>query len=92
MSFPITSPRLECRLLDACIVAYEIKNGAITPGGPYYDAIGIKPGTRPIVFTDGVEAINAGFTVETHDGWIFWFSGALCHPLKEIFGPGLMIG
>ena len=53
------------------LLLMKLKNGAITFGGPYYDAIRIKPGTRPIVFTDGVEAINAGFTVETHDGWIF---------------------
>jgi hypothetical protein len=67
------------------LLLMKLKNGAITPGGPYYDAIGIKPGTRPIVFTDGVEAINAGFTVETHDGWIFLVFRGTLPPFKGDF-------
>ncbi len=68
---PIFTPDLECRLLDACIVAYDIKNGAIDPSVPFYDRIGIKPGTQPTVFVDGVENINAGFVAETWDDWVF---------------------
>lgn len=67
----IFSPKLECRLLDACIVAYDIKNNAIDPTVPFYNNIGIKQGTQPTVFVDGPENINAGFVAETSDNWVF---------------------
>ena len=72
------SPDLACRLLDACIIAYDIKNGAIDPSVPFYDKIGIKPGTKPSVFVDGFEEINAGYVAETYDGWVLLvFRGTL---------------
>ncbi|WP_395377377.1 lipase family protein [Marinicella sp. W31] len=82
---PIFTRDLECRLLDACIVAYDIKNGAIDPTVPYYDKIGIKPGTKPYVFVDGVENINAGFVAETYDDWVFLVYRGTLPPFKGDF-------
>jgi len=68
---------LECRLLDACIIAYDIDNGTIDPNVPFYDRVGIAPGTLK-VFVDGPEQINAGFVAETTDGWVLLvFRGTL---------------
>jgi hypothetical protein len=68
----MTSPpaSLPCRLLDACIICYNIENGAISPTVPYYSDVGFKPGATPVVFVDGPEAINAGFVAETADDWV----------------------
>lgn len=66
----VLSARMECRLLDACIVAYDIKDGRINPDTPYYRNIGIKPGTTPVVFEQGPEKINAGYVAETEDDWV----------------------
>jgi hypothetical protein len=72
------SSTLECRLINASIAAYYIKGGAIDPSAPGYDKIGIKPGTVPTVFVSGPDQIDAGYTVETQDNWIFLvFRGTL---------------
>ncbi len=81
----ILTRELECRLLDACIVAYDIKNGKICSTVPFYENIGIKPGTKPSVFVDGLEGINAGFVAETYDGWVFLVFRGTLPPFKGDF-------
>jgi hypothetical protein len=70
MNAVIAPTSLQCRLLDACIICYDIQNGTIDPGVQYYADVGFKPGTAPAVFDDGPELINAGFVGETFDDWV----------------------
>ena len=82
---PILTRDLECRLLDACIVSYDIKNNKIDPNVPFYNNIGIKSGTTPYVFEDGLENINAGFVAETYDDWVFVVFRGTLPPFKGDF-------
>lgn len=82
-----TQVTLECRLLDASIVCYSIRNGAIDPGVPYYSDIGLMPGTTPAVFADGPEAINAGFVGETADDWVIVAYRGTLPPFTGSFWP-----
>ncbi|HJZ82569.1 MAG TPA: lipase family protein [Pyrinomonadaceae bacterium] len=69
---------LECRLINASIAAYHIKNNQIDPSAPGYAQIGIKQGTTPVCFTRGIDQIDAGYVVETQDNWVFLvFRGTL---------------
>jgi|SRR5215211_465324 len=69
---------LECRLINASIAAYYIKDHTIDPSAPGYEKIGLKPGTVPAVFTGGSDHIDAGYVAETADGWVFLvFRGTL---------------
>ena len=61
---------LECRLLNASIACYAIKNGQLDIKDANLQALGLQPGSTPTVFVDGVHQINAGFVAETHDGWV----------------------
>jgi len=61
---------LECRLLNASIACYAIKNGQLDIKNPNLQALGVAPGSKPTVFVDGVNQINAGFVAETHDDWV----------------------
>ena len=61
---------LECRLINASIACYAIKNGALDPANPNLAKLGLKPGTQPTVFVNGPEHINAGFVAETADDWV----------------------
>jgi hypothetical protein len=72
------APTLECRLINASIAAYYIKDHSIDPSAPGYNKIGIKTGTVPTVFTGGSDQIDAGYVAETADGWVFLvFRGTL---------------
>jgi hypothetical protein len=72
------TPTLECRLINASVAAYYIKDGAIDPSAPGYDKIGLAPGTVPAVFVSGPDQIDAGYVAETHDNWVFLvFRGTL---------------
>jgi Lipase (class 3) len=74
----VLSSTFECRLINASIVAYYIKDGGIDPSAPGYDKIGITPGTVPTVFVSGPDQIDAGYLAETQDNWIFLvFRGTL---------------
>jgi len=69
---------LECRLINASVASYHIKNNKIDPSAPGYAQIGIKPGTAPVCFTRGTDQIDAGFVAETFDNWVFLvFRGTL---------------
>lgn len=67
---PILTAELDCRLLDACIIAYDIKGDKIDDSTPYYKHVGFQQGTGPQVFVSGDDGIDAGFVGETHDDWV----------------------
>jgi hypothetical protein len=72
------APTLECRLINASIAAYYIRDHSIDPNAPGYGKIGIKPGTVPTVFIGGSDQIDAGYVAETVDDWVFLvFRGTL---------------
>jgi len=79
------SSTLECRLINASVVAYYIENGAIDPSAPGYDKIGIAPGTVPTVFVSGPDQIDAGYVAETQDGWIFLVFRGTLPPFEGYF-------
>jgi len=81
---PVT-PTLECRLINACVASYAIKDGKLSPSAPGYAQIGIKPGTVPTVFTDGIEHINAGYVAQTYDDWVFLVFRGTLPPFKGDF-------
>ena len=61
---------LECRLINASVACYAIKDGTIPADNPNLTALELKSGTHPTVFTNGPEQINAGFVAETADDWV----------------------
>ncbi|WP_346838998.1 lipase family protein [Microbulbifer sp. SAOS-129_SWC] len=61
---------LECRLINASIACYAIKDGSLPADNPNLKALGLQPGTKPTVFVNGPEQINAGFVAEIEDGWV----------------------
>jgi len=82
---PFITPTLGCRLLDASIIAYDIKDGSIDPDTPYYRHVGFKEGSKPHVFVTGDDGIDAGFVGETWDDWaLVVFRGTL-PPFKGNF-------
>ena len=71
-------PSLECRLINACVAAYAIKNGALPADNPNLKKLDVKAGTTPAVFTSGADEINAGFLAQTSDDWVvLTFRGTL---------------
>jgi lipase (class 3) len=76
---------LECRLINASIAAYHIKNNKIDPSAPGYAKIGIKQGTVPVCFTKGTDKIDAGYVVETFDNWVFLVFRGTLPPFKGDF-------
>ncbi len=69
---------IECRLINASVAAYYIKDGKIDPSSPGYDKVGFKSGTVPIVFSGGSDQIDAGYLAQTEDNLLFLvFRGTL---------------
>jgi hypothetical protein len=62
---------LECRLINASVAAYYIKDNKIDPSAPGYKNIRLKPGTVPVCFQTGPENIDACFVAQTFDNWVF---------------------
>jgi hypothetical protein len=68
---------LDCRLINASIAAYSIKDHTIDPPPGGWEKIGVNPETVT-VFTGGSDQIDAGYVAETADGWVFLvFRGTL---------------
>ena len=76
---------LECRLMNASVAAYYIKNGKLDPSSPGYQQMGVMPGTKPVVFQGGPETIDAGFVAETADNWVFLVFRGTLPPFKGDF-------
>lgn len=60
---------LDCRMINASILAYEFtENGAIDPSLPYYDKVGFDTSAAPPYgIIRGLEKINAAFVGRTTD-------------------------
>ena len=76
---------LECRLMNASVAAYYIKDGKLDPSAPGYQQIGIMPGTLPSVFQGGLETIDAGFVAQTFDNWVLLVFRGTLPPFKGDF-------
>lgn len=69
---------LNCRLLCACNVTYEIAaDGRFSPGQPYYDAVGFLKDTPPSIITGGRDGIDACYVGTCSDCVILAFRGTL---------------
>ena len=69
---------LECRLINASLAAYYIRDGKLPPDSPGYGKIGLKVGTVPTIFSGGTDQIDAGYVAQTDDNLLFLvFRGTL---------------
>jgi hypothetical protein len=79
------APTLECRLINASIAAYYIKDGELPPNSPGYDKIGLKPGTVPAIFSGGTDQIDAGYLAQTEDDLLFLVFRGTLPPTSDDF-------
>jgi hypothetical protein len=84
MTMASVAPTLECRLSNASVAAYSIKDDTIDPPPGGWDKIGVKPETIT-VFTGGNDQIDAGYVAETVDGWVFLVFRGTLPPFKGDF-------
>jgi hypothetical protein len=84
MTMASVAATLECRLINASVAAYSIKDHTIDPPPGGWEKIGVKPETIT-VFTGGNDQIDAGYVAETEDGWVFLVFRGTLPPFKDDF-------
>lgn len=79
---------LDCRLINACVACYAIEEASLPADNPNFIALRPKAGTKPLVFANGTDKINAGFVAETEDGYaVLAIRGTLPPKWEGNWGP-----
>jgi hypothetical protein len=81
----MTASILECRLINASIAAYCIRDRKLPTNSAGYGESGIKAGTIPTIFSGGTDEIDSGYRSQAEDHLLFHVFRGTLPPASDDF-------